>query len=56
MNGKRTYAGIAIMLAPLILNFFDVTVSEVEIQTIINSCLTAVGGVVAIYGRYKATK
>jgi|DEB0MinimDraft_3_1074331.scaffolds.fasta_scaffold168142_2 hypothetical protein len=56
LKGKKTYIGIGLLLIPSVLRIFDIQVTEAELQPILENFLTAIGGVVAIYGRSVANK
>lgn len=54
LKGKKTYIGIAILaLGAMGLSKF---ITDAEVGVIIDSVLKIVGVVVAVYGRYSATK
>lgn len=56
-NGTTTISGIALMLAPVVANFFGYDTSpnfEGDASELIAAAITIIGSVVALYGRAKA--
>jgi hypothetical protein len=54
LEGKKTYIGIAVLLASALAP--QLGISEGEVTTIITAIGTAIGAAIAIYGRRKANK
>jgi small-conductance mechanosensitive channel len=54
LEGKKTYIGIAVLLASALAP--QLGISEGEVTTIITALGTAAGVIMAIYGRLKANK
>jgi hypothetical protein len=54
LKGKKTYIGIATLLVAAL--GFSEYISSQEVSAIIDSVLTVIGTIVAIYGRYNVTK
>jgi len=56
LKGKKTYLGILLLAIPALLKGFDVEVTTEEVQAFLEAISSAVGMVLATYGRFAANK
>lgn len=53
MEGKKTYTGVAIVILGMIFGFLGLG-GEAEATELVTNIMTAIGSVIAVYGRWKA--
>ena len=58
---SKTVLGVAVLLLPTLKSLFGIEITATEltglftnIDLIVNTCLSAVGGILAVYGRIQA--
>lgn len=56
LKGKKTYLAIGTLVAIGAKLFFDIEITELDIEKFIEGIFLTVGAVGAVYGRYDATK
>lgn len=56
LNGKLTYTGIAVLAISWLAERFGLPAAPEEIESVVTTLAAVVGTLVAIYGRYRASR